>query len=94
MTQLHGASGGQVANLPAIISVIAGAIAQVPETTVEAFSFRGTVLDMRIAARDVDSLDKLRRLVTDRGLQAELQSSNARDSGVEGRIQIKGPGAS
>ena len=94
MTQLHGASGGQVANLPAIISVIAGAIAQVPETTVEAFSFRGTVLDMRIAARDVDSLDKLRRLVTDGGLQAELQSSNARDSGVEGRIQIKGPGAS
>jgi general secretion pathway protein L len=94
LTQLHGSSSGQVANLPAIISVIAGAIAQVPETTVEAFSFRGTVLDMRVVARDVDSLDKLRRLVTDRGLQAELQSSNARDSGVEGRIQIKGPGAS
>jgi general secretion pathway protein L len=94
LTQLHGSTSGQVGNLLAIISVIAGAIAQVPETTVEAFSFRGTVLDMRVAARDVDSLDKLRRLVTDRGLQAELQSSNARDSGVEGRIQIKGPGAS
>ena len=49
---------------------------------------------MRVGARDVDSLDKLRRLVSDRGLQAELQSSNARDTGVEGRVQIKGPGAS
>ncbi len=94
LKQLHGSSTGQVANLLNIIGVIAGAIAQVPQTTVEAFSFRGTVLDMRVAARDVDSLDKLRRLVTDRGLQAELQSSNARDSGVEGRIQVKGPGAS
>ena len=89
-----GSSGGQVGNLLGIISVIAGAIQQVPETTVEAFSFRGTVFDMRVGARDVDSLDKLRRLVSDRGLQAELQSSNARDTGVEGRVQIKGPGAS
>jgi general secretion pathway protein L len=94
LTQLHGSSGGQVGNLLGIISVIAGAIQQVPETTVEAFSFRGTVFDMRVGARDVDSLDKLRRLVSDRGLQAELQSSNARDTGVEGRVQIKGPGAS
>ncbi len=94
LKQMQGSSSGQVANLLNIIGVIAGAIAQVPQTSVEAFSFRGTVLDMRVAARDVDSLDKLRRLVTDRGLQAELQSSNARDSGVEGRIQVKGPGAS
>ncbi len=94
LTQLHGSTTGQVTNLLAMMNVIAGAKAKVPETTFEAFSFRGTVLDMKIGARDVDSLDKLRRLVTDGGLQAELQSSNANDSGVEGRIQIKAPGAS
>ena len=86
LTQLHGSTTGQVTNLLAMMNVIAGAKAKVPETTFEAFSFRGTVLDMKIGARDVDSLDKLRRLVTDGGLQAELQSSNANDSGVEGRF--------
>jgi len=50
------------------------------------------VVDLRVGARDVDSLDHLRRVVSERGLQAELQSSNARDTGVEGRIQIKGHG--
>jgi general secretion pathway protein L len=94
LTQLHGSTGGPVTNLLAMMGVIAGAKAKIPETTFEAFSFRGTVLDMKVGARDVDSLDKLRRLITDGGLQAELQSSNASDSGVEGRIQIKGPGAS
>lgn len=94
LTQLHGSSGGQPGNLLEILGTIGAAVAQVPETSLEAFSFRGSVVDLRIGARDVDSLDHLRRVVSERGLQAELQSSNARDTGVEGRIQIKGHGTS
>src|SRR5882672_562517 len=92
LTALHGSSSGQTSNLLDILSTIGQAVAQVPETSLEAFSFRGSVVDLRVGARDVDSLDHLRRVVTERGLQAELQSSNARDTGVEGRIQIKGRG--
>ena len=91
---LHGSGGGHSASLLDMLGVIAAAMAQVPDAKLEAVSFRGTVLDLRVAAGDVDSLDRLRRVVTDGGLQAELQSSNARDTGVEGRIQIKGRGAS
>ncbi|HEY7378501.1 MAG TPA: type II secretion system protein GspL [Steroidobacteraceae bacterium] len=94
LTQLHGSSGGPSGNLLEILGTIGAAVAQVPETSLEAFSFRGSVVDLRIGARDVDSLDHLRRVVSERGLQAELQSSNARDTGVEGRIQIKGHGTS
>lgn len=94
LTALHGSSSGPSANLLDMLSVIRDAVVQVPGARVEAFSFRGTVLDLRVAATDVDSLDHLRRVVADGGLQAELQSSNASDTGVEGRIQVKGRGTS
>jgi len=94
LTVLHGSSGGPSANLLDMLSVIHTAVVQVPDAKVEAFSFRGTVLDLRVAASDVNSLDRLRRVVTDGGLQAELQSSNASEKGVEGRIQVKGHGTS
>ncbi|HKE44986.1 MAG TPA: type II secretion system protein GspL [Steroidobacteraceae bacterium] len=93
LAAIHGAGNGKTGNLLEILGTLGEAVAKVPQTSLEAFSFRGSVLDLRVGARDVNSLDQLRSVVTERGLQAELQSSNARDSGVEGRIQIKGRGA-
>ena len=87
-----GAIGGQ--SLLAALGALGGAVKQVPETTLEALSFRGSVLDLKVTAKDVGSLDRLQRLVTERGMAAELQSSNPRPPGVEGRIQVRGPGAS
>jgi general secretion pathway protein L len=87
-----GAPGGE-SLLPAL-GALGGAVSQVPDTTLEALSFRGSVLDLKVTAKDVGSLDKLQRLVTESGMSAELQSSNPRPPGVEGRIQVRGPGAS
>lgn len=86
------AAGGQ-GLLPAL-GVLGGAVAQVPEATLEALSFRGSVLDLKVGATDVGSLERLRQLVNERGMTAELQSSNQRPEGVEGRIQVRGRGAS
>jgi general secretion pathway protein L len=87
-----GGTGGD--SLLTALGSLGGAVAQVPETTLEALSFRGSVLDLKVTAKDVGSLDKLQRLVTERGMAAELQSSNPRPPGVEGRIQVRGQGAS
>jgi general secretion pathway protein L len=86
-----GASGD---SLLTALGTLGGAVAQVPETTLEALSFRGSVLDLKVTAKDVGSLDRLQQLVTERGMLAELQSSNPRPPGVEGRIQVRGRGAS
>lgn len=93
LAAVRGTGGGEAGDLLDLLSVVGGAVSKVPETSLEALSFRGTVLDLKVGARDVGSLDQLQRFVTDRGLRAELQASNARDTGVEGRIQIKGRGA-
>ena len=85
-------AGGQ--GLLTALDVLGGAVAQVPEASLEALSFRGSVLDLKVSAKDVGSLERLRQLVTERGMSAELQSSNQRPEGVEGRIQVRGPGSS
>jgi general secretion pathway protein L len=85
-------SGGED-NLLEVLGVLGSAVSQVPNTNIEALSFRSNVLDLRIDARDVTSLDRIEQLVKERGLDAELQSSNARGETIEGRMQIRGPGA-
>jgi general secretion pathway protein L len=85
--------GGGDDNLLEVLGVLGSAVSQVPNTTIEAMSFRSNVLDMRIDARDVTSLDRVEQLVKEGGLDAELQSSNARGDTIEGRIQIRAPGA-
>ncbi len=96
-SRLQGIHGGSTAGgqgLLAALSALGAAVTQVPEATLEALSFRGSVLDLRVTAKDVGSLARLQRLVTERGMSADLQSSNPRPPGVEGRIQVRGPGAS
>lgn len=94
LAAIHGgdASGGQ--GLLPTLGILGGAVAQVPEATLEALSFRGSVLDLKVGAKDVGSLERLRQLVNEHGMTAELQSSSQRPDGVEGRIQVRGRGAS
>ena len=91
---LTGGGGAGAESLLPALGALGGAVSQVPDTTLEALSFRGSVLDLKVTAKDVGSLDRLQRLVTERGMQAELQSSNPRPPGVEGRIQVRAQGAS
>lgn len=94
LAMLRGTGGAGGESLLDVLSVMAQAFAQVPGTSIEALSFRGNTLDLKVTARDVAALDSLQNLVAQQGLQAELQSSDTRTDGVEGRIQIRGRGSS
>jgi hypothetical protein len=91
LAQLRGSgvSGGLMTGL----GMLGEAIAQAPETSVEALSYRTNILDLRLLAPSVDALDRIQHVVSERGMSAEIQSATPRDSKVEGRLQFKGPGA-
>jgi general secretion pathway protein L len=88
LAAIRGAGSGDD-NLLEVLAILRGAFAQVPQARVDALSFRSNVLDLKIDAQDVASLDRLEQLVEQGGLDAELQSSNARGQTIEGRMQIR-----
>lgn len=85
--------GGDAGGILPMLNAVSTAFVQVPNARLDAFSFRNSVLDMKIAANDVGSLSQVESLVNQGGLQAQLQSSNANGSSVEGRVQVKGGSA-
>ena len=91
LAQLRGSgvSGGLMSGL----GLLGEAIAQSPDTSVEALSYRTNILDLRVLAPSVDALDRIQHAVAERGMNAEIQSATPRDSKVEGRLQLKSPGA-
>jgi general secretion pathway protein L len=90
--QIQGALGAQDAAgtglLPAL-SALAEAMAQAPSATIEAMSFRGNALELRLTAPTVESLDGIKQAISRNGITAELQSATPRDGVVEGRLQVR-----
>ncbi len=90
--QMQGVLGnrgaGQSALLP-VISVLAQAMAQAPQARIEAMSYRGDVLDLRLSAPSVEAIDAIKRAMTRDGISAELQSATPRGQSVEGRLQVR-----
>jgi general secretion pathway protein L len=82
----RGAAGGGL--LP-VVSVLAQAIAQAPSARIEAMSFRGNALELRLTAPTVESLDGIKQAMSRDGLSVELQSATPRDGVVEGRFQVR-----
>ena len=82
----RGAAGGGL--LP-VVSVLAQAIAQAPSTRIEAMSFRGNALELRLTAPTVESLDGIKQAMSRDGITVELQSATPRDGVVEGRFQVR-----
>lgn len=74
--------------LPAL-SVLAQAMEQAPNARIEAMSFRGDALELRLTAPSVESLDGIKQAMTRDGITAELQSATPRGSTVEGRLQVR-----
>ncbi len=83
----RGASG-QGSLLPTV-SVLARAMSAVPNARVEALSFRGDALDLRVTAPSVEALDGIKQAMARDGVAVELQSATARGEVVEGRLQIR-----
>jgi hypothetical protein len=61
------------------------------DNRIEALTFRNDVMDLRIDASSVVSLDELARAVGSNNLyEANIQSANPANDRVEGRLQIVG----
>lgn len=82
------AGGGHGALLPAV-SLLAQAVAQAPSARVEGLNFRGGVLELRVIAPNVETLDGIRQMMSSRGAQVELQSTTPRENSVEGRLHVR-----
>jgi len=86
LANARSASGGGL--LP-VLSVLSQALAQAPDTRIEAMSFRGNALELRLTAPSVQSLDDIQQSMNRDGIVAELQSATPRGSVVEGRLQVR-----
>src|ERR1700730_12679848 len=84
----RGAGGGL---LPAL-QALAQARDATPGMSVQALSFHGGALDMKLAAPDAASLDRLSQSLPTSGWQADLTGGNNAGSGYEGHIQVRANG--
>jgi general secretion pathway protein L len=92
MEGLLGAGGRAKGTLLPAVAVLASAVAEVPNARIEALSYRGNALDLRLVAPTVEALDGIKQAVGRSGVEAELQSATPRGEVVEGRLQLR-PGA-
>jgi len=60
---------------------------------IESISYRSGIMELKVMAPNVESLDKIRELISkDSGLQAEIQSANPDGESVHGRLRVKAAG--
>jgi general secretion pathway protein L len=70
------------------------AIQQNREARIEAISYRAGVVDLRVKAPDVATLDRIQRAISQGGrFTAAIQSTSQDSDGVNSRIQIQASGA-
>jgi general secretion pathway protein L len=77
--------------LPALEALVRARSAA-PGAVVEALSFNNGAVDLKIAAPDAASLDRIGQALRSSGWQADLTSGNNVDKGYEGRLQIHSNG--
>jgi general secretion pathway protein L len=71
------------------MQVLSGAVATVPQTTVDALSYRDQTLDLKVTAPSISALSQLSQAVNKQGLVADIQSSTPVSTGVEAHMQIR-----
>jgi type II secretion system protein L len=81
--------GASAAGLLPALSVLAQAMTQAPSARIEAMSFRGNALELRLTAPTIEALDGIKQAVTRDGISAEIQSATPRGAVVEGRLQVR-----
>jgi general secretion pathway protein L len=85
--------GGEFSGLLPALGALVVARNGAPGTIVQALSFREGAVDLKLAAPNAESLDRISRALRDNGWQADLTAGNAARSGYEGRIQIRPKGS-
>ena len=88
LAAVRGAGGGL---LPAL-QALAQARDVAPGTSVQALSFHGGAVEMKLSAPDAASLDRVSQSLRNNGWQADLAGGTNVGSGYEGRIQMHAKG--
>jgi general secretion pathway protein L len=82
-------STGLLPTLEALVQARSAA----PGSTVQALTFREGSVDLKIAAPDAASLDRIGQALRNIGWQADLTSGNNVANGYEGRLQVRSSGS-
>lgn len=78
----------------ALLTKIGTAMEAAPGVTLQALDYRDGGLDLRVAAKDMPGLDRMRAaLAAAGGLNVDLQSASTSGERVEGRIRIRSRGS-
>jgi len=75
------------------LSALSDAITKTSGAQVSDLSYRDNILNVRMMVPTVDALEEIRKNVASHGLTADIQSANPHDKQIEGRLQVKAPGA-
>ena len=82
------------AGVPAGLRQLGGAMAANSAAEIETISYRAGVIDLRLTAPDVATLDKIQKAVSASGrFQASIQSTDQVADKINGRIQIRESGS-
>ena len=90
--RLAAARSGGNGLLPALEAFVQARSAA-PGAIVQAMSFRNGSVDLKIAAPDASSLDRIGQALRSNGWQADLTSGTNVANGYEGRLQIHSSGS-
>jgi general secretion pathway protein L len=71
------------------LQVLGDAVGTLPKTSVDALSFHGQTLDLKVTAPSIAALSQLSQAVGREGLAAEIQSSTPVAAGVEAHLQVR-----
>jgi general secretion pathway protein L len=86
--------GGGTGLLPALGALVEARKSAAPGTTLQALSYREGALELKIAAPDADSLERVNQSLRGNGWDAEFAGGNVVGQGYEGRVRIKPRGSS
>jgi len=94
LAAVRASRGGSDAPFLKSLEALSRAVGTAPGTRVESLSFRNGVMEVKVAAPSVDSLDAIQRSIeSTKTLDASILSANPRGNEVEGRIQLTEGGA-
>jgi general secretion pathway protein L len=86
--------GGGGSGLLTALGAVVQARGSVPGTVVQSLSFRDGALELKIAAPNADSLERVNQALSSNGWDAQFVGGNVVGEGYEGRVQIRPRGAS
>lgn len=94
LATLRGTAGPGNHGFLSALETVGSALQNTSSIRLDALSYRTGVLDLKLTAPSVESLEQVRQAVGREGrYSATIQQADPRGDGVEGRIQLTGDGA-